>query len=249
MKAAVIIPARFASTRLPEKMLLRAAGKPLIQHTYERARAARRPASVVVATDDVRIKAAVEAFGGAAVMTDPAHGSGSARAAEAAQGMDADIIVNVQGDEPELDPAHIDGLIEAQARLQPFASTLVCPFPKDARPDDPSCVKAILGRTIDDGVFDALYFTRALAPYPRDAAGAPDAAGFHLHIGVYAFGRDSLAAFAAAPESRLERVERLEQLRILEMGEKIAALLVPAAAPGIDTAADFAAFRARVERA
>lgn len=246
MKAAVIIPARMASTRLPQKMLLTAAGKPLIQHTYERASQARLPGRVLVATDDERIKAAVEGFGGAAVMTDPAHNSGSARAAEAARGLDADIIVNVQGDEPELDPAHIDRLIDAQARLSPFASTLVCPFPGDARPEDPNCVKAVLGRAIAHETFDALYFTRALAPYPRDGASA--SRDFHLHIGVYAFSKRLLDTFAAAPEGRLERIERLEQLRILEMGEKIVALRVPSAAPGIDTAADFEAFKARAER-
>ncbi len=245
MKAAVIIPARLASTRLPQKMLLEAAGKPLIQHTYERARAARRAAVVIVATDDARIKAAVEAAGGVAVMTDPAHSSGSARAAEAALGLDADIVVNVQGDEPELDPALIDRLIEAQARLKPFASTLACPFPAGARPEDPNAVKAILGRKIEEGAYDALYFTRALAPFPRD--GAADPSAFHLHLGVYAYRRDSLQAFAAAGEGRLERIERLEQLRILEMGERIVALLAPSAAPGIDTAADFAAFKARCE--
>lgn len=248
MKAAVIIPARFASTRLPGKMLLEAAGMPLIQHTYERARAARLAATVIVATDDRRIMAAVEAFGGAATMTDPAHSSGSARAAEAAQSVDADIIVNLQGDEPEIDPAHIDRLIDAQARLAPFAATLACPFPVGANPEDPSCVKAVLGRRIEEGAFDALYFTRAPAPFPRDARGAPNHADFYLHIGVYAFRRDSLAAFAAAPESRLERIERLEQLRILEMGERIVALLVSAAAPGVDTAAEFAAFKARAEK-
>lgn len=245
MKAVVIIPARLASTRLPEKMLLTAAGKPLIQHTYERARKASRPSLVLVATDDQRIKTVVEKFGGAAVMTDSQHSSGSARAAEAARRLDADIIVNVQGDEPELDPDHIDSLIDAQARFAPFASTLVCPFPRAARPDDPNSVKAVLGRKIADELFEALYFTRALAPFPRDKA--QDAADFHLHIGAYAFSNRSLQAFAAAPEGRLERIERLEQLRILEMGERIAALRVAAAAPGIDTAADFDAFKARVE--
>jgi 3-deoxy-manno-octulosonate cytidylyltransferase (CMP-KDO synthetase) len=245
MKAVVIIPARMASTRLPEKMLLKAAGKTLVQHTYERAARALRPARVLVATDDKRIKTIVEGFGGFAVMTNAAHSSGSARAAEAASTLDAEIIVNVQGDEPELDPAHIDRLIDVQTRFSPFASTLVCPFPDEARPEDPNCVKAVLGREIGDSAFDALYFTRALAPFPRD--GASPKRDFHLHIGVYAFSKRSLAAFAAAPEGRLERIERLEQLRILEMGEKIVALRVPAAAPGIDTAADFEAFKARVE--
>lgn len=247
MKAAIVIPARHASTRLPGKMLLEAAGKPLIRHTWERARKVRNAARVIVATDDARIAAAVAAFGGEAAMTDPAHTSGSARAAEAAKAMDADIVVNLQGDEPEIDPSTVERLIDLQAARAPFASTLACPFPPGARPEDPSAVKAVLGRDLGGGVHEALYFTRAPAPFPRDAAGALDPSGFHLHIGVYAFRADALQAFARAPESRLERIERLEQLRMLEMGERMLALVVEAAAPGIDTPQDFEAFRRRAE--
>ncbi|NWG70312.1 MAG: 3-deoxy-manno-octulosonate cytidylyltransferase [Parvularculaceae bacterium] len=250
MKAVIIIPARMASTRLPGKMLLMAGGRPLIQHAYERARASKRASRVVIATDDARILAAARAFGAEAVMTDPAHKSGSERAAEAARGLDADIIVNVQGDEPELDPKALDRLIELQGSLKPFASTLVAPFPERARLDDPAAVKAILGRKVsapgDSGAaFEALYFTRALAPYPRD--GAPAREDYFLHIGVYAFRPDALQTFAQAAEGRLERIERLEQLRILEMGERLLAAVVGDAAPGIDTPEDFAAFKRRVE--
>lgn len=246
MKAAIVIPARYASTRLPGKMLLEAAGKPLVQHTYEQAAKARLAQSVIVATDDERIAKAVRGFGGEAVMTDPAHTSGSARAAEAARALDADIIVNVQGDEPEIDPAHIDRLIALQSAHAPFCSTLVCPFPESARPDDPSRVKAVLGRRLEAGdsdAFEALYFTRAPAPFPREGGGE-----FHLHLGVYAFRADSLQAFAAAPEGRLEKIERLEQLRILEMGGRILAARVASAAPGVDEPEHFAAFKARAER-
>ncbi len=242
MKAAIVIPARYASTRLAGKLLLRAAGKPLIQHTYERARLATRAATILVATDDARIADAARGFGAHVAMTDPAHSSGSARVAEAARGLDADLIVNVQGDEPEIDPANIDALIELQAAHRPFASTLACPFPKEVRPEDPSAVKAVLGRSLGANVHEALYFTRAPAPYPRDGGG-----DFHLHIGIYAFRADSLQAFAREPEGRLERIERLEQLRILEMGERILAGLVAASAPGVDTAEDFAAFKRRAE--
>ncbi len=245
MKTAVIIPARYASTRLPGKMLLEAGGKPLIQHTFECARGAMRADRVLIATDDERILQAAKRFGAEAVMTDPRHKSGSERAAEVARGLDADIIVNLQGDEPELDPAAIDRLIALQSTHKPFASTLVCPFPEGARLDDPAAVKAVLGRRVGPECYEALYFTRALAPHTRD--GAPDRANYRLHVGVYAFRRDSLMAFAAAPEGRLERIERLEQLRILEMGERILAAKIPAAAPGVDTAGDFAAFKRRVE--
>jgi 3-deoxy-manno-octulosonate cytidylyltransferase (CMP-KDO synthetase) len=243
MKAAIIIPARHASTRLPGKMLLEAAGKPLVQHTYEQAAKARLAQSVIVATDDERILKAVCGFGGAAVMTDPAHTSGSARAAEAARALDADIIVNVQGDEPEIDPGHIDRLIALQAAHAPFCSTLVCPFPESARPDDPSRVKAVLGRRLEgEEAFEALYFTRAKAPHPAEGSGE-----FHLHLGVYAFRADSLQTFAASPEGQLERTERLEQLRILEMGERILAARVASAAPGVDEPEHFADFKSRAE--
>ncbi|MGE0407952.1 MAG: 3-deoxy-manno-octulosonate cytidylyltransferase [Amphiplicatus sp.] len=242
MKTAIIIPARYASTRLPGKMLLEAAGKPLIQHVYEAARRARRADIVLIATDDARIENAARGFGAEVVMTDPGHTAGSARVAEAALGLDADIIVNLQGDEPEIDPAHIDRLIGVQAAHAPFASTLVCPFPADASPDDPARVKAVLGRPAGEGVHEALYFTRARAPFPRDGAGA-----FHLHVGLYAFRAASLQTFARAPEARLERIERLEQLRILEMGERILAAIVPTAAPGVDTPEDFAAFKTRAQ--
>ena len=247
MKAVVVIPARLGSTRLPDKVLLEAGGKPLIRHVYERARGAKLAARIVVATDDARVRSAVEAFGGEARMTDTAHTSGSARVAEAARGLDADIVVNVQGDEPEIDPEHIDALIRVQRDHAPFAATLAAPFPPSSRPEDANAVKAVLGRRIAEGVHDALYFTRALAPWPRDAQGAADPAGFHLHVGVYAYSAASLQRFAKEPEGRLERIERLEQLRILEMGERIAVGLVSGAARGVDTAEDFAAFRRRVE--
>lgn len=247
MKAAIVIPARYASTRLPGKALLAQTGKPLIQHTFERALKARCASAVVVATDDRRICDAVNSFGGRAVMTGE-HNSGSARVAEAAAALDADIIVNLQGDEPEIDPAHIDRLIEIKAAHDCFAATLACPFAKDAAggpgsPDDPSAVKAILGTKIAQGVFWARYFTRTLCAWPRDADGRIERPErYLLHVGVYAFSKKSLARFAAAPPGALEIAERLEQLRILEMGEVVAVGVVDAAAPGIDTAADYESF-------
>lgn len=244
MKAAVIIPARLASSRLPEKLLLRLAGKPIIQHTYERAMRAAGADRVLVATDSERIRSEVERFGGEAVMTRPEHQSGSERIAEAVANFSEtyDVIVNVQGDEPEIDPANIDALIETQAQVGGFASTLACPFPDGLDPTDPAAVKVILGGRNDAApqTYNGLYFTRAHAPYPRDGAGE-----FHLHIGVYAFSPRSLRAFSGAPPSRLENIERLEQLRILEMGERIAVRVVAATAPGIDTKADFDRAQAR----
>lgn len=254
MKAAIIIPSRYASTRLPGKPLLSQTGKPLIRHVYERAMRVKRAEKVVVATDDERIFDAVTGFGGECVMTAAAHETGSARVAEAAEKLGADIIVNLQGDEPEIDPAHIDRLIHMQAAFKPFASTLVCPFPPDAKtgagsPDDPSAVKAILGAELAPNVFEARYFTRHVCPWPRDGDGAvASPSDYFLHAGVYAFSKDSLARFAKAPAGVLERAERLEQLRILEMGEKVIASVVDRAAPGIDTPEDYRLFVMRAEK-
>ena len=248
MNAAIVIPARYGSTRLPGKPLLAETGKPLIQHVYEQARKTKHASAVIVATDDGRIFDAVKNFGGDALMTAADHESGSARIAEAAAAVDAEIIVNLQGDEPEVDPAHIDRLIEIQAAARTFASTLACRFPADAKsgagsPDDPSAVKVILGQRGDANTYRALYFTRSLCPYPRDNHGlisAPEK--YFLHIGVYAFSRASLKAFAETPPGVLEQTERLEQLRILEMGEPIAVGIIDSAPPGIDTPEDYAAF-------
>lgn len=253
MKAAIIIPARMGATRLPGKPLLAETGKPLIQHVYEQARRVASADQVFVATDDAGIRDAVSGFGGATIMTGEAD-TGTARVAEAAADIDAEIIVNLQGDEPEIDPAHIDRLIALQAATGAFASTLACPFPELAQsgsgsPDDPAAVKAILGDAIGTDAFWARYFTRAVCAWPREDDGRIAAPSkYFLHIGVYAFSRTSLAAFTKAPAGALETSERLEQLRILEMGEQIAVGIVSQAAPGIDTPQDYERFVARVRR-
>ena len=240
MKAAIIIPARLHSTRLPRKLLLDLAGKSVLQRTYEQALKSRRAAEVVIATDSQEIDAHAASFGARAVMTRADHQSGTERVAEAAEVMTSDLIVNIQGDEPYIDPDHIDALIETHERAGCFASTLACLFPEDLDPADPAAVKAVLGKPIAGvpNAFRAIYFTRAPAPYPRDGGGE-----FHLHVGAYAFSRDSLMRFATSPPGRLERIERLEQLRILEFGENIAVRVVASAARGIDTEADLDAAR------
>ncbi len=248
MSVAIIIPARHASTRLPGKPLLAETGKPLIQYAYEQAMKSKHASQVVVATDDARIKAAVKGFGGAVVMTRSDHDTGSARVAEAAGAIDADIIVNLQGDEPEIDPAHIDRVIDLAANHDAFAATLVCAFPQAARsgsgsPDDPSAVKAILGKRLKDDAFEVRYFTRHICPHLRTPDGAicnPE--NYYLHLGIYAFAKENLLAFAQTPPGVLERAEGLEQLRILEAGGRIVAGLVGAATPGIDTRSDYDAF-------
>ena len=251
MRTAVIIPARYASTRLPGKPLLAESGKPLIQHTYEQAKKSAKATSVIVASDDDRIIAAVEGFGGRAVMTAASHTTGSARIAEAAKEIDADIIVNLQGDEPEIEPGHIDRVIELAEGNDCFAATLACPFPKSAKegqgsPGDPSAVKAILGETIGKNAFWARYFTRHISPFPRDKEGrAQHPEQYFLHLGIYAFAKARLEEFSSASEAPLERAEKLEQLRILEMGGKIAVGIVNNSAPGIDTREDYNAFLGR----
>lgn len=246
MSVAIVIPARLGSTRLPEKLLLAETGKPLLQHTYERAVLCGADA-VVVATDHDRIRTAVTAFGGDVVMTRADHSTGSARVAEAAARLPHDIIVNLQGDEPEIDPAAIGALVDAHRQNDVYASTLACRFPATSTagagsPSDPAAVKAILGERLRGGARRAVYFTRRACPY----AHADDPARYFLHIGVYAFHRETLTDFAKRPRGALEAAENLEQLRILEAGEAMAVALIDAAAPGIDTREDYDAFVGRI---
>ncbi|MFQ5411361.1 MAG: 3-deoxy-manno-octulosonate cytidylyltransferase [Phycisphaerae bacterium] len=243
MNTVAIIPARFASTRFPGKPLARETGKYLIQHVHEKVRSARSIDDVIIATDDERILEAVHSFGGRAAMTRPDHPSGTDRIAEVARRLDADLIVNVQGDEPEIDPAHLDRLVDALADPADLSlATLACPFSRQADPTDPNAVKVVL-----DHQGRALFFSRALIPYPRASAGHPVAPEhWLLHIGVYAYRRETLLELAALPPTPLEQSERLEQLRALEHGYSIAVVLVEFAAIGIDTPADYAAFVARM---
>lgn len=239
MISVAVIPARYASTRLPGKPLLNRTGKLLIQHVYERVSQARRIRKVIIATDDRRIYQAVESFGGCAVMTREDHQSGTDRVAEVAAGLDADIVVNVQGDEPEIEPANIDKLVDLLADNRDCEmATLACPFPQNADPADPNAVKVVL-----DSAGRAIYFSRSPIPYPRDGKSLLEHRGeFLLHIGIYAYRRNFLLQLASWPVGRLERIEKLEQLRVLERRCGIAVGVVDRAAIGIDTPADYEAF-------
>ncbi|MBU0641558.1 MAG: 3-deoxy-manno-octulosonate cytidylyltransferase [Planctomycetes bacterium] len=242
MDVVAIIPARYGSTRFSGKALANQTGKPLIQHVCERVAAARCVRRCIVATDDERISVAVAAFGGEAVMTRPDHASGTDRIAEVVATLDGtatDIIVNVQGDEPEIDPADLDRLVERLSgdAVAPVA-TLAAPFPAGEDPRDPNCVKVVC-----DEAGRALYFSRALVPFPRGSvAEVADAVGWLLHVGVYAYRRDFLLELTGWGPSRLERIERLEQLRVLEHGRAIAVHVVERAWVGIDTPQDYAEF-------
>lgn len=249
MSIVIVIPARFASTRLPEKMLLNKTNWPLIRHTYEQAKKATLATRVIVATDDERIFDAVKRFGGDVVMTAKDHPTGSDRLAEVAQNhlSDDDIIVNVQGDEPELDPSSIDKLIELYLASNAHMATLVTPF--KTNPLDPNCVKAVLGQAIkrDDSDqtmgFEALYFSRSLVPFPRATNGVViNFSDYYHHIGVYAYKAAFLKKYVTLPQGRLELAESLEQLRLLEYGYQIVAGVVEHAMPGIDTLDDYEQF-------
>lgn len=246
MKAVAIIPARFASSRLPGKPLLKETGKFLIQHVCEQAAKAATIGRVIVATDDERILDAVRSFGGEAVMTRADHISGTDRVAEVAADLDAEIVVNVQGDEPELEPSAIDTLVRLmESRPDVGIGTLACPFAKDVDPRDPSAVKVVV-----DQSGRALYFSRALVPFPRDGAGqVKDASQWLLHLGIYAYRRDFLLKLARLAPTPLEQTEKLEQLRVLEHGFSLVVGRVERAAIGIDTPDDYAAFVARNRRA
>lgn len=241
----VVIPARYASTRLPRKMLLRETGKTLLQHTYEAACAARKPAGVVIATDHAEIAREVENFRGEFMLTSPDCASGTDRVAEVARKLaGADILVNVQGDEPEMSPDNIDRVIELLEQ-SPAAgmATLATRIRTPEQLANPACVKVVF-----DNTGRAMYFSRSPIPFVRDpdpASPFNDPPLFYQHLGIYAYRRDVLLQVAAMPPSTLEQAEKLEQLRMLQSGGTILVAVVDHAASGIDTPADYAAFVAR----
>jgi 3-deoxy-manno-octulosonate cytidylyltransferase (CMP-KDO synthetase) len=240
MKTAVVIPARFASLRLPGKPLLRETGKYLIQHVYNQALRAKSVSTVIVATDDLRIYRAVESFGGHAAMTSEDHQSGTDRVAEVVSQLDCDAVVNIQGDEPQFDPAGIDRLTQL-LQDDPTASvaTLATPIRSLNMYRDPNAVKVVCD---DEG--RALYFSRSPIPHCRD--GEPDLLSNPpfalLHVGVYAYRTEALLRIAGSPPHPLERAEKLEQLRVLGSGGTIRVGIIPHAHRGVDTPADYAAF-------
>ncbi len=242
-----VIPARLASSRLPEKLLLRETGRSLLEHTYRAAAGAKSLDELVVATDSEQIAAEVERFGGSVEMTGE-HPSGTDRLAEVARRRASfDVLVNVQGDEPEIDPAAVDLLAAAVRGVSEHdtgaeMATLCSPLTDLDAFRDPANVKVVC-----DSEGRALYFSRAPIPHPRESGehtgGVPENA--RLHIGAYAYRRDFLIRLAALPPSRLERVEKLEQLRALEAGATLRVCEVPAHACGVDTRDDYNAFVAR----
>ncbi len=231
LSAVAVIPARYHSTRLPGKALADIGGHPMIEHVYRRASAARTIASVIVATDDGRIARAVRAFGGDVRMTSAAHQSGTDRLAEVATHLTCDLVVNVQGDEPLLEPAMIDEAVSAfHGDPQLMMSTLRRRIDDPAERDDPNVTKVVV-----DGEGYALYFSRAPIPYVRE--GSPAAPAWR-HVGLYVYRRECLLRLARLEPTALERSEALEQLRALEHGIRIKALETAYDSIGVDTPAD-----------
>lgn len=234
-----VIPARYASTRFPGKPLALIAGRPMIQHVVEQVRRAGRVSGVVVATEDERIVKAAAEFGAQAIMTRSDHRTGTDRVAEVAIHMPADIYVNVQGDEPLIDPDAIDSVIEAITEDDEIQIATPCSAitqPNDIM--DPNIVKVVM-----DFEGNGLYFSRAPVPWVRDT-GATVAARHWKHIGLYAFRRNALLEFPTLPPGELERLEQLEQLRWLENGFRIRVVETQYDAVSVDIPED----AARVEK-
>ncbi len=240
-----VIPARFAATRFPGKPLALIAGKPMIQHVWERARSASHLDDVIVATDDARIVDAVQGFGGKAVMTDPSHRSGTDRIAEVARQVEGQVFLNIQGDEPLVHPEPLDAIAQflLAHRGVPMA-TVMTPITRIEDIASPHVVKVVCDQ--DDY---ALYFSRAPIPAIRDAATTPQAAlsaeVYWKHLGLYGYQRDFLLRFPHLPPTPLEQLEQLEQLRALQQGFRIKVLPTPHDTVAVDTPEDVA----KVERA
>ena len=235
MRAVGIIPARYHSTRLPGKPLLKETGKYLIQHVWERASRASSLSAVIIATDDGGILRAAQEFGADARMTASSHQTGTDRVADVAAQLDCEIVVNIQGDEAEIEPSAIDAAVNALVNTpEAVMSTLAHLTTDPKRAADPNVVKVVCGA---DG--RALYFSRATVPYPRDEKGEPS---YWLHVGLYAYRREFLLGYSRMPQTPLERTEKLEQLRAIENGYIIQVVETDYQALGIDTPADYQAF-------
>jgi 3-deoxy-manno-octulosonate cytidylyltransferase (CMP-KDO synthetase) len=236
-----VIPARYGATRFPGKVLADLGGKPVIQHVYERASRAEGLDRLLVATDDERIAEAIRRFGGEWVMTPSELPSGTDRVAYALRGVDAGIVVNLQGDEPLIDPVAIERLVRTfneDPGVQ--MASVMCPLSNEGRFEDPNVVKVVVSAR-----GDALYFSRAPIPHSRSGDFPP----CFQHIGIYGFRRKTLDRFVEWPPGRLEQVEKLEQLRALENGVAIRMVEIAAAPVGVDTPEDLERVRAILESA
>ena len=238
MEILACIPARYGSTRFAGKVLAKDTGKFLIQHTWERACLAKLPDKVIIAADDQRIAEAARSFGAECVLTSPEHKSGTDRIAEAVRNIDVEIVVNLQADEPEIDPENIDYL--AQLLIEhpdsPMA-TLAADFKNAEQIGDPNIVKVIT-----DYNGRAIYFSRVPIPYDRESSGVGSLQQYLRHIGIYAYRKEFLLKITALPQTPLEKIEKLEQLRVIENGFSILVGKVRHTCDGIDTPQQYDAF-------
>jgi len=265
------IPARYGSTRFPGKVLAKDTGKFLIQHTYEQACTAKLPEKVIIAADDKRIADAAESFGAECIMTSPGCASGTDRIAEAVADIDVDIVVNLQADEPEIDPANIDAvarlLIETQnskLKTQNYygMATLAADFQNASQISDPNVVKvvvtsikhrlsAVASAKAEASSIEAqraIYFSRSVIPYDREKAGIGNQHQYLRHLGIYAYRKEFLLNITALPQTTLEKIEKLEQLRAIENGFSILVAKVKHTCDGIDTPDQYAEFVKRYKK-
>jgi len=255
VKVLVAIPARLKSTRLPDKVLAKDTGKYLIQHTYERACRAKLPDRVIIAADDEKIVEAARSFGAECVLTSVDHASGTDRIAEAAAGADADIVVNLQGDEPEIDPACIDYAAQLLLDNADYPmSTLCARFENAEQVANPNIVKVIIaplrrqdvqGSSAQPEVGRAVYFSRSVIPYDRQNEGVGPVGQYRRHLGIYGYRKRFLLEITQMPQTLFERIEKLEQLRAVENGFAIIVGTVEQVQDGIDTPGQYAKFVAR----
>jgi len=266
MKIVVVLPARFSSTRFAAKVLAKDTGKFLVQHTYEQACLAKLPEKVIIAADDEKVVAAAETFGAECVLTSVEHKSGTDRIAEAVADMDVDIVVNLQADEPEIDPGNIDYLAELLIKAQDSRlktqnyemATLAAEFQNARQVADPNIVKVIVAWSVqrranrkklnakryplnaDCG--KAIYFSRFPIPYDREKSGVGNVQQYLRHLGIYAYRKEFLLKITTLPQTPLEKIEKLEQLRAIENGYKILVGKVEHTCDGIDTPEQYAEF-------
>ena len=237
MKILGVIPARYASTRLPGKVLLDICGKPMIQRVFERAARAACLNELVIATDDEKVFQAVKAFGGNVVMSAPTHPNGTSRAAELAKSREVDYVIKIQGDEPLIDSEMIDEV----ARTLASSSEVVCATLCRPIQDREAVLNPHVVRVVCDRFDNALYFSRALIPYPREECKVP----VYEHVGIYGYTRDFLLEYVRLPMTPLAETESLEQLKVLENGYKIkvAVTRCPQIGPNVNTWEDLEAVR------
>jgi len=270
VRVVACIPARYGSTRFPGKVLAKETGKFLIQHTYERAFAAKLVERVIIAADDEKVRAAAESFGAECILTSSEHQSGTDRIAEAIAGMSVDVVVNLQADEPEIDPENIDYVARLLIENPDFSmATLAADFQRAEQIADPNIVKVIVAWSVQPprsrraanrkklnaeryplnaNFGRAIYFSRYPIPYDRDAGGIGQIGQYKRHLGIYAYRKEFLLKITTLPQTPLEKAEKLEQLRAIENGFGILVGKVSHTCDGIDAPEQYAAFVKRCKK-